>query len=84
MNPFDANKRHRYIIESGGGPATSAHEREKEMFVNAINVDLDIPIYRYMKWEYLHKFYSRILVRPCLWQASTILGAYFGYLICRY
>lgn len=46
--------------------------------------DLDIPIYRYMKWEYLHKFYSRILVRPCLWQASTILGAYFGYLICRY
>lgn len=73
MNPFDANKRHRYIIESGGGPATSAHEREKEMFVNAINVDLDIPIYRYMKWEYLEQFYSNsnhewILTRPCLWQ----------------
>lgn len=35
--------------------------------------DLDIPIYRYMKWEYLHKFYSNsnhewILARPCLWQ----------------
>ena len=51
--------------------------------------ELDIPIYRYMKWEYLHKFYSNsnhewILVRPRLWQASTILGAYFGCLICRY
>lgn len=43
------------------------------MWVNSINIDLDIPIYRYMKWEYLHKFYSNsnhewILARPCLWQ----------------
>ena len=43
------------------------------MRVNSINVDLDIPIYRYMKWEYLKEFYCNprhewILVRPCLWQ----------------
>ena len=73
MNPFDANERHRYIIESGGIPASSREEQEKEMWVNSINVDLDIPIYRYMKWEYLRQFYSNpqhewILVRPCLWQ----------------
>ena len=24
MNPFDANERHRYIIESGGNPVSSA------------------------------------------------------------
>ena len=42
MNPFDANERHRYIIESSGKPATSTHEREKEMFVNTINIDLII------------------------------------------
>ncbi len=73
MNPFDANERHRYIIESGGIPASSREEQEKEMWVNSINVDLDIPIYRYMKWEYLQKFYSStrhewILAHPCLWQ----------------
>ena len=73
MNPFDANLRHRYIIESGGIPASSPDEQEKEMLVNSINVDLDIPIYRYMKWEYLQQFYSTpqhewILARPCLWQ----------------
>ena len=73
MNPFDANERHRYIVESGGYPATSPDGQEKEMWVNSINIDLDIPIYRYMKWEYLQQFYSRpihewILVRPCLWQ----------------
>ena len=55
MNPFDANLRHRYIIESGGIPASSPDEQEKEMLVNSINVDLDIPIYRYMKWEYLQQ-----------------------------
>lgn len=73
MNPFDANERHRYIIESGGNPATSPDGQEKEMWVNSINIDLDIPIYRYMKWEYLQQFYSEprhewVLVRPCLWQ----------------
>lgn len=73
MNPFDANERHRYIIKSGGNPASSADEQEQEMWVNSINIDLDIPIYRYMKWEYLQQFYSGsthewILVRPCLWQ----------------
>lgn len=73
MNPFDANERHRYIVESGGNPASSADGQEKEMWVNSINIDLDIPIYRYMKWEYLKQFYSSlihewILVRPCLWQ----------------
>ena len=73
MNPFDANERHRYIVESGGNPASSADGREKEMWVNSINIDLDTPIYRYMKWEYLKQFYSSlihewILVRPCLWQ----------------
>lgn len=73
MNPFDANKRRKYIIESGGNPATSADGREKEMLVNSINVDLDIPIYRYMRWEYLQQFYSDPrhewkLVHPCLWQ----------------
>lgn len=73
MNPFDANERHRYIIKSGGIPASSTYEQEMEMWVNSINIDLDIPIYRYMKWEYLHKFYSNsnhewILARPCLWQ----------------
>lgn len=50
MNPFDANERHRYIIESGGNPATSPDGQEKEMWVNSINIDLDIPIYRYMKY----------------------------------
>ena len=32
MNPFDANERHRYIVESGGNPASSADGREKEMW----------------------------------------------------
>lgn len=73
MNPFEASERHRYIIESSGIPASSTDGREKEMWVNSINVDLDIPIYRYMKWEYLRQFYSNpqhewILARPCLWQ----------------
>lgn len=73
MKPFDANERHRYIIKSGGNPASSANEQEQEMWVNSINIDLDIPIYRYMKWEYLQRFYTEsthkwILVRPCLWQ----------------
>lgn len=73
MNPFEASERHRYIIESGGIPASSTDGREKEIWVNSINVDLDIPIYRYMKWEYLMPFYSNpqhewILARPCLWQ----------------
>ena len=48
-------------------------KRETEMIVNSINIDLNIPIYRYMKWEYLKNFYSDnqhkwILVRPCMWQ----------------
>lgn len=73
MNPFDANERHRYIIESGGNPVSSADGKEKEIWVNSINIDIDTPIYRYMKWEYLQQFYSEpmhewILVRPCLWQ----------------
>ena len=49
MNPFDANERHRYIIKTDGIPASSAEEQDKEMWINSINVDLDIPIYRYMK-----------------------------------
>ena len=73
MNPFNANERHRYIIKSGGIPASSTYGKEMEMWLNSINIDLDIPIYRYMKWEYLHKFYSSpqhkwVLARPCLWQ----------------
>ena len=52
MNPFDANERHRYIIESGGNPVSSADGKEKEIWVNSINIDLDSPIYRYIKWEY--------------------------------
>lgn len=73
MNPFDANERHRYIIASGGKPASSANGKEKEIWVNSINIDIDTPIYRYMKWKYLQQFYSDprhewILVRPCLWQ----------------
>lgn len=75
MNPFEASERHRYIIESGGIPASSTDEQEMEMWVNSINVDLDIPIYRYMKWEYLQKFYFStryewILAHPCLWQLA--------------
>ena len=73
MNPFDANERGRYIMESRDRSVTPAGEREKEIFVNSINVDLDIPIYRYMKWEYLRQFYFSpqhewMLARPCLWQ----------------
>ena len=30
MNPFDANERHRYIIESGGNPVSSADGKEKD------------------------------------------------------
>ena len=37
MNPFDANERHRYIIESGGNPVSSADGKEKEIWVNSIN-----------------------------------------------
>ena len=40
MNPFDANERHRYIIESGGNPVSSADGKEKEIWVNSINIDL--------------------------------------------
>lgn len=39
MNPFDANERHRYIIESGGNPVSSADGKEKEIWVNSINID---------------------------------------------
>ena len=46
MNPFDANERHRYIIESGGNPVSSADGKEKEIWVNSINIDIDTPIYR--------------------------------------
>ena len=35
MNPFDANERHRYIIESGGNPVSSADGKEKEIWVNS-------------------------------------------------
>lgn len=45
MNPFDANERHRYIIESGGNPVSSADGKEKEIWVNSINIDIDTPIY---------------------------------------
>lgn len=38
MNPFDANERHRYIIESGGNPVSSADGKEKEIWVNSINI----------------------------------------------
>ena len=73
MNPFDTNERHEHIIKSSGIPASSAEGQDKEMWINSINVDLDIPIYRYMKWKYLQQFYSNsnhewILARPCLWQ----------------
>lgn len=44
MNPFDANERHRYIIESGGNPVSSADGKEKEIWVNSINIDIDTPI----------------------------------------
>ena len=37
MNPFDANEIHRYIIESGGNPVSSADGKEKEIWVNSIN-----------------------------------------------
>ena len=47
MNPFDANERHRYIIESGGNPVSSADGKEKEIWVNSINIDIDTPIYIY-------------------------------------
>ena len=43
MNPFDANERHRYIIESGGNPVSSADGKEKEIWVNSINIDIDTP-----------------------------------------
>ena len=73
MNPFDINERLKTIIELDGKPATSSDEKEKEMLANSINIDLDTPIYRYMKWEYLYQFYSDIrhewkLTRPCMWQ----------------
>ena len=73
MNPFNANVRHGYIVASGGKPASSVNEKEKEIWINSINIDEDTPIYRYMKWKYLQKFYSDsnhewVLVRPCLWQ----------------
>lgn len=41
MNPFDANERHRYIIESGGNPVSSADGKEKEIWVNSINIGLE-------------------------------------------
>ena len=47
MNPFDANERHRYIVESGGNPASSADGREKEMWVNSINIDPQDLLFQY-------------------------------------
>lgn len=73
MNPFDENVRHNYIISTGGLAATTQAQKEAEIDFNCINVDLDTPIYRYMKWDYLKGFYDDpnhewILARPCLWQ----------------
>lgn len=70
MKPFDEKKRNEYIAQIA---TSDKMKRETEMIVNSINIDLNIPIYRYMKWEYLKNFYSDnqhkwILVRPCMWQ----------------
>ena len=73
MNPFDANERHRYIVESGGNPASSADGREKEMWVNSINIDLDTPIYRYMKW-YVHVYGKTSLSNSFLNVIVSIVG----------
>ena len=75
MNPFDANERHRYIIESGGNPVSSADGKEKEIWVNSINIDIDTPIYRYMKWEYLQQFYSEPMHEWILDRKSTRLNS---------
>lgn len=73
MNPFNIDERHKYIILHNGQLATSPAEREDELNINLINIDLDTPIYRYMKWEYLRDFYTDpchrwVLVNPSRWQ----------------
>ena len=71
MNPFDISKRDQCIIELDEQLVPSESIREIEMLANSINVDLDKPIYRYMKWEHLQEFYSNkrhewVLVRSCM------------------
>ena len=73
MNPFNAGERHKYIILHNGQSAKSLAEREDELNINLIDIDLDTPIYIYMKWEYLKEFYDDpnhrwVLVNPSRWQ----------------
>lgn len=73
MNPFDVSKRDQYIIDLDKQLVPSEDIREIELLANSINIDLDKPIYRYMKWEHLQEFYSNkrhewVLVHPCMWQ----------------
>ena len=73
MNPFDISKRDQCIIELDEQLVPSESIREIEMLANSINVDLDKPIYRYMKWEHLQEFYTNkrhewVLVHSCMWQ----------------
>lgn len=73
MNPFSEEIRWQYIKEHNGiVPATDA-EREEELDINVINVDLDEPIYRYMTWQHLKDFYEEpthgwVLINPQKWQ----------------
>lgn len=71
MNPFSEELRHLYIIRQNGISATTLAEKEQEISINLINIDPDIPIYRYMKWEYLKQFYNDhkwVLSNPSNWQ----------------